>query len=52
MQGNDEVTAKHTCSQQLPEMLMKREPSLVRLGTTGQSGSTVTRREVHTSWDS
>lgn len=45
MQGKDEVTAKHTCSQQFPEMLMKREPSLVRLGTAGQRGSALSQGE-------
>lgn len=45
MKGKDEVTAKQTCSQQFPEMLMKREQSFVRLGTTGQSGSTLTQDE-------
>lgn len=30
MKGKDEVTAKQTCSQQFPEMLMKREQSFVR----------------------
>lgn len=37
------MTAKYTCSQQFPEMLMKREQSLVRLGTTGQSSSTLSQ---------
>lgn len=45
MQGKDEVTARQTCSQQFPEMLMKREQSFVRLGTTGQSSSTLPQGE-------
>lgn len=45
MKGKDEVTVKQTCSQQFPEMLMKREQSFVRLGTTGQSGSILSQEE-------
>lgn len=45
MQGKDEVTAKQTCFQQFPEMLMKREQSFVRLGMTGQSSSALSQGE-------